>query len=188
MSKRKYTITDEKDLPVGLNENVRRALHKAKAHIYPMGSRETSVATVKEDTDYDYLVYVGLQGYSELAYVLWEEGFEIDGDDKYKTSNFISYRKDLANIIITSDKAHFDKYVIATDVCRAVQVEDKELRLHIYNALTKPKGTVASLPGSLYITTVPNPDSPWREQWFLSRILKPRPLSIGAIPLTPWAE
>lgn len=156
----KYSTTDENHQPIGISDKIKELLHSSKALMAPMGSRETSLETVTEETDYDYLIYIPLASYNELHYQLWEEDFTVDAEDKYKDSKFISYRKDLTNLIVTSDPELFRLTNVATDICRAVQVTDKKLRLQIYDVIKyiNKEFPPVSLEGSLYGCGVPSLD------------------------------
>lgn len=95
-----------------------------------VGSRVTC-DPAPTDTDEDYVVYT-----EELLTLIGdcvEQGFRNEGN--YADSNFHSLRTGVINLIITDRKEFFDKFVLATHVCKTLNVLDKQHRIVVFQAI-----------------------------------------------------
>lgn len=98
------------------------------AHV---GSQVTMVPPPTEDTDDDYLIFTLKMGYGPaMRDAGWKlGGSEIEGD------TFNSWTKDGINLIITDDTTFFDKFILATQVCRALNLKYKPDRIVLFQAI-----------------------------------------------------
>ena len=99
-------------------------------NIVRVGSRVTCNPAPK-DTDEDYLVYT--DDLSTLIGDCIEQGFLDEG--YYVDSEFRSLRHGTTNLIITTRKEFYDKFVLATHVCKTLNVLDKQDRIVVFQAI-----------------------------------------------------
>jgi hypothetical protein len=102
--------------------------------VVPVGSRVTC-DPAPTDTDEDWLVYT-----EDLATLLGdcvEYGFTNEGNyiDKESYSNFFSLRNGRHNLIVTNRKEFYDRFVLATHVCKTLNVLDKQDRIVVFQAI-----------------------------------------------------
>ena len=98
--------------------------------VVPVGSRITC-DPAPTDTDEDWLVYT-----EDLATFLGdcvEYGFTNEGN--YEDSNFISLRNGRHNLIVTDRKEFYDKFVLATHVCKSLNLLNKHNRIVVFQAI-----------------------------------------------------
>jgi 4-hydroxyphenylpyruvate dioxygenase-like putative hemolysin len=95
-----------------------------------VGSRVTC-DPAPTDTDEDYLVYT--EDLSTLMGDCIEMGFTNEGS--YVGSEFHSLRQGTTNLIITTRKEFYDKFVLATHVCKTLNVLDKQDRIVVFQAI-----------------------------------------------------
>lgn len=86
---------------------------------HPIGSRYTCSPPVM-NTDRDTLILVSDIPTAE-AYLL-ADGWSICGNGEYVDTYFKAYRKGEDNYVITSNAEYFNKYAIAAQVCKALNV------------------------------------------------------------------
>ena len=83
------------------------------------------------DTDEDILIY------SEDAKTLIgnciEQGFV--GTGSYVGSEFTSLLQGTINLIITDNKEFYDKFMLATHVCKSLNLLDKQERITVFQAI-----------------------------------------------------
>jgi hypothetical protein len=98
--------------------------------IIRVGSRVTC-DPAPTDTDEDYLIYT--EDLPTLMGDCIEQGFTNEGN--YADSNFHSLRCGPANLIVTERREFFDKFVLATHVCKTLNVLDKQHRIVVFQAI-----------------------------------------------------
>jgi hypothetical protein len=99
-------------------------------NIQRVGSRVTC-DPAPTDTDEDYLVYT--EDLSTLMGDCIEVGFTHEGS--YVGSEFHSLRSGITNLIITTKKEFYDKFILATHVCKTLNVLDKQHRIVVFQAI-----------------------------------------------------
>lgn len=105
-----------------------------------VGSRETC-SPPPTDTDCDMLVLVdSLKEFVENCKTWGWEGGEVYADPDFKwpptaTNHFVSLRFEEVNLIVTSDDEFYDKFMLATHVCKTLNVMEKEHRKVVFQAI-----------------------------------------------------
>lgn len=99
-----------------------------------VGSRAICVPP-PTDTDIDFLCLVDEETEEDIKTLLVGDGFKLDGN--YPKSKFQSYKKGVINIILTSDKAFYESFVIAMLVCKELNVLDKQKRIAVHDLIMK---------------------------------------------------
>jgi|SRR6478735_12342843 len=99
---------------------------------HPMGSRYTCTPPVM-DTDKDTVILV--RDVAEAEQALLEEGWAPCGKGEYVDTYFKAFRKGEDNYVITAEQLFFERYLLAAQVCRALNVQEKEQRSAIHTAL-----------------------------------------------------
>lgn len=119
--------------------DVHAALTKLGCVVEPCGSRVTcSPAPV--DTDEDFLVVVPAEEakVSAVVGVLSEGGFKWEGNQHYQSvaaSDFMSWRKGLANFIVTASEEFAVRHRAATHVCKRFNLLNKQDRIALFQAV-----------------------------------------------------
>lgn len=98
---------------------------------FPIGSRYVCDPPVM-DTDKDTLILVA--NLAEAANALMNTGWEICGNGGYIDGIFMAFRKGEENYIVCKDEKFFHRYVLAAQVAKALNVQDKETRIKIHHA------------------------------------------------------
>ena len=101
-----------------------------------VGSRVTCNPPL-EDTDEDILIYT--ETIATLIHDCKLSGF-IEGEvyftpDSKTTSQFISLKKGNINLIVTDNKDFYDKFLLATHVCKTLNVMEKQHRITVFQAI-----------------------------------------------------
>ena len=99
-----------------------------------VGSRVTC-NPAPTDTDEDWLVYT--EDLSTLIGDCVEQGLTLEGS--YAGDAFVSLRQGPTNVIITDRKEFFDKFMLATHVCKTLNVLDKQHRIVVFQAILYEK-------------------------------------------------
>lgn len=95
-----------------------------------VGSRVTCVPA-PTDTDEDFLCLTDhLEKFVENCIKV---GFKEEGS--YAGPAFISLKYNNVNIIATNDEEFFDKFMLATHVCKSLNVLDKQHRITVFQAI-----------------------------------------------------
>jgi hypothetical protein len=102
----------------------------------PVGSRVTC-NPAPTDTDEDFLIL------TDKLYRLVEDcksqGFKGGGvyftSEGKVASNFISIRNGNINLIVTEDKEFYDKFLLATHVCKTLNILDKPNRIMVFQGI-----------------------------------------------------
>jgi hypothetical protein len=102
----------------------------------PVGSRVTCNPPPK-DTDEDILVLV--EDREEVIKTLVKAGFKKEGAYITGDTKFISLRRGETNFIVTDDKAWYEKFLLATAVCKELNVMKKEHRCCVFAAILEGK-------------------------------------------------
>jgi hypothetical protein len=98
-----------------------------------VGSRAICVPP-PQDTDMDFLCLSKREEDEQLITTLLEkDGYKKDGH--YDLSKFQSFKKGIVNVILTSDKDFYDKFIIAMLVCKELNVLDKKKRIKIHHLI-----------------------------------------------------
>jgi hypothetical protein len=98
--------------------------------IKSVGSRVTC-NPAPTDTDEDWLIYS--ENFSTFIGDCIERGFVDEGN--YADSAFRSLRKNTNNLIVTDRKEFYDKFILATHVCKTLNVLDKQHRIVVFQAI-----------------------------------------------------
>lgn len=95
------------------------------------GSREIC-APAPMDTDEDYIVYAP----KDISSVLTAFGYETrNRSDKYPDNDFISFRNKEINVILTFKEDFFERFVLATTVCKRLNLTEKRDRILVFQAI-----------------------------------------------------
>ena len=102
----------------------------------PVGSR-VSCNPPPMDTDEDLLIltdkmYKLVEDCKAQGFAGGEVYFKEDGS---AASDFISIRKGNINLIVTEDKQWYDKFLLATHICKTLNVMDKKNRVMVFQAI-----------------------------------------------------
>ena len=111
---------------------------------YEMVGSRTSCNPPPTDTDEDVLVLVLPENSATFLSEMKEVGYVVES--KYLdphtlktsgliTSQFISLRMDTSNVIVTSNKKWYDKFIMANDVCKAVNLLVKKDRIKVFSTI-----------------------------------------------------
>lgn len=95
-----------------------------------VGSRVTCVPA-PTDTDEDVLILT--DNLSVFIKRCNKAGFKLDGS--YVGSQFVSLKQGEINLIITDNKEFYDKFMLATHVCKSLNVLDKQHRIAVFQAI-----------------------------------------------------
>ena len=98
--------------------------------IQRVGSRVTC-NPAPTDTDEDYIVYT--EDLSTLMGDCIDRAFTHEGS--YVGSEFHSLRQGAINLIITTKKDFYDKFILATHVCKTLNLLDKQDRITVFQAI-----------------------------------------------------
>jgi hypothetical protein len=98
--------------------------------INAVGSRVTC-NPAPTDTDDDWLIYS--KNFSTFIGDCIERGFVDEGD--YGDSQFRSLRSGVHNLIVTDRKEFFDKFMLATHVCKTLNLLNKQNRIVVFQAI-----------------------------------------------------
>lgn len=103
---------------------------------HPYGSRYTC-DPAPTDTDDDTLVLVKEFPNPEK---MKELGWDFDGDEKYPSSMFQSYRRDFKNLIMVENRHVYIRGVAAALVCKQMNLMDKNERIAIHTVIMGSMG------------------------------------------------
>ncbi len=118
-------------------------------YIQPTGSRETK-SGYTEYSDYDFVVLDEsgrLKGDLRKRTETWKEGGS--GNDH---GEFVSFKSFLPispaqlNLIITENKDYFNKWVVATDLIRKLDIKEKSQRIAVFDSIMNPEANKKVLP------------------------------------------
>lgn len=110
--------------------------------IRPTGSRYTE-SPPKEGTDEDYIVLVENLKKTEkfLSKTGWDDCLDDnDKDERYNEEkqqgiNWSAWRKGELNLILTDNLAYFVRFIAATELCKSLNIKDKNLRVDIFRCV-----------------------------------------------------
>ncbi|NTS31393.1 hypothetical protein HQ945_09020 [Phyllobacterium sp. BT25] len=107
--------------------------------VEPCGSRVTC-DPAPIDTDQDYLVEVqsGEAIVSSLVMVLVDFGFRWEGNEHYQDAarnDFMSWRRDDINLIVTANYDFASRHRAATHVCTRLNLQNKDDRIALFQAV-----------------------------------------------------
>lgn len=108
--------------------------------VRPCGSRVTCNPAPK-DTDADYLVQMERTDTDTVGRVVNElsaAGFKWEGGEHYKdaaASDFMSWRKDDTNLIVTANAGFANRHRVATALCTRLNLLDKADRIALFQAV-----------------------------------------------------
>lgn len=104
--------------------------------VEPCGSRYTCDPP-PVDTDDDYLAFTPTMKLSDAQPDILSEEFELVNGDGYANRGkpFESYRKGEINLILTNDKPHFNKFILARDLCKRFNLLGKQDRIDLHDAV-----------------------------------------------------
>lgn len=98
---------------------------------HPIGSRYTCTPPIM-DTDKDTVILVTDIAKAEAR--LLSEGWDPCLKGEYFDTYFKAFRKGVDNYVIVSNEDAFQRYIIAAEVCKALNVQSKEDRCKAYQA------------------------------------------------------
>ena len=113
-------------------------------YITPPGGWKKTGSTVicnppPTDTDIDYIAWTGKPcGFEVAMEYLSAEGFTPDTNEHYKNLSeyeFVSFKRERDNIILTRHKPFFDRHNLATSVCKQLNLLSKADRIMIFQAI-----------------------------------------------------
>jgi hypothetical protein len=93
------------------------------------------------DADRDFLVVApsGIGAVSTVVETLQKHGFTWEGDSEHyqniAASDFMSWRRDDVNLIVTASQEFARRHVAATGVCRLLNLMDKSHRVALFQAV-----------------------------------------------------
>jgi hypothetical protein len=90
------------------------------------------------DTDRDTLILV--QDIAIAESYLLNDGWISCCNGEYIDGYFKAYRKGEDNYVLTTNSEFFQKYLIAAQVAKALNVQDKETRIKIHTACIESSG------------------------------------------------
>lgn len=100
--------------------------------ITPVGSRETC-NPAPMDTDMDLLCMVDGDDYEIFLQWLERHGWEWESEYGRMHGDFDSYRKDIYNLIITTDEDFHTKFLEATAICKEKNLLEKSERVAVFD-------------------------------------------------------
>lgn len=119
-----------------------------KNEIYPCGSRITNPDSIREDSDWDYLVSAGVgmdlsdkeRNLSDLVASLCDDNWELESGEgghyqSQAADRFLSMRKGDNNLIITTSEQFVWRHSVATHVCKSLCLTDKQERIMVFQAI-----------------------------------------------------
>lgn len=153
--------------------------------IHPTGSSYTCDPPVL-DTDVDFVVLVESLGmFTPVATdLLWEVSDPRKEKNKYPNGDFLSFRKENINLIVTDDKKWYDRHVLATTLAKKFNLLEKEDRCSLFEAVLYPDGKPEAAKESPQVT---KDTDYWAEMQPLSaeRLERIR-ANLRAIPVEQW--
>lgn len=118
--------------------------HKFVEEVLLYGSRYVGGAAVTPESDTDILV-LAPKGLAEiLAITLRDQGFSSDMTEIYDGSGFHSFRKGDLNVILVLDRDWFVRAQTAMEVCRVLQLTNKEHRILVHDVLVRHRSFTQS--------------------------------------------
>jgi hypothetical protein len=129
-----------------MNHFVKTLTEKFKIHdCYPVGSRVTC-DPAPTDTDEDYIILVSTEKNKLLADYLLDEDFNCQSDggeyDGISESDFLSWKKDELNLLVTTDLAFFHKFMAASSLAKHLNLLKKEDRIATFQVVLYGKEIV----------------------------------------------
>lgn len=128
--------------------NIPAAILEHAADWQLVGSRVTcNPAPV--GTDQDILVYVLPKNFDRLFSALERDGWTFDGSEAYVNSveegdGFRSYRKGDINLVITSDRGFYSRFMAATSIAKHLNLLQKADRIALFQAVLYGNPLVAA--------------------------------------------
>ena len=120
------------------NELARFIASGAIVNLEPCGSRITC-APAPIDTDQDYLVELDYRqsSVSDVINELGKLGYRWEGSEHYQDAagNFMSWRRDDVNLIVTANPAFAARHRTATRLCTRLNLLDKGDRIALFQAV-----------------------------------------------------
>lgn len=110
---------------------------------YPTGSRYIC-NPAPTDTDNDTVILCN--GYYDYASMLINDGWEDCGQQYEMPGDFMAFRKDEENLIITEDPEFFQTYIRATEGAKVLNLLKKEDRIALFHAIMHAPGGIVGLP------------------------------------------
>lgn len=95
-----------------------------------VGSRVTCVPA-PTDTDEDILILT--DNITDFVKNCLKVGFSHDGS--YVGSEFVSLKQGEVNLIITDNRGYYEKFMLATHVCKSLNVLDKQHRITVFQSI-----------------------------------------------------
>lgn len=95
--------------------------------------------TLNSTSDYDYVIFTASAPLDLANLRFTYEGL---GQAQYPREGFASWRRGEVNIILTSSRQFFDRFVLATWVAKKLRLASKEDRVTLFQAILYEKVTV----------------------------------------------
>ncbi len=121
---------------------------------YPTGSRYIC-NPAPTDTDNDTVFLVN--GYYDYTTVLLNDGWEQCGNYEF-AGRFNAFRKGEENYIIIEDEKFFERYLMATEAAKALNLLNKEDRIKVFQAVADAPEGVVGFVASFEKKNIPVPD------------------------------
>lgn len=110
----------------------------SELRIYNVGSRETCDPP-PTDTDFDILVYWKQSGGPTIETLLDLQGYYPQSSDYGDQTDFISYKskENVINIILTKHLDFEYNFLLATKICKKLNLLDKKDRISVFDGIIK---------------------------------------------------
>ncbi len=113
---------------------VQHALRSALGAEYINSSHVGSSYTVGRGMDLDIVVHV--KDTDEACCALDDAGYECNSKDyEDSTDTFKCLRNGLVNVMLVSDAEWYDKFVLAAEVCKTLQLQEKWERIAVHRVI-----------------------------------------------------
>lgn len=101
------------------------------SNLIPVGSQYT-VSPPPADSDIDLLCLLPTEYWDSFLKASKEDGWEWENN---YGGDFLSFRKDKINLIVTFRSSMFNKFKLAAEVCKMLNLTDKQHRIAVHNAI-----------------------------------------------------
>lgn len=124
-------------------------LDKAKSIVphefIPVGSRVTFKGPHSPDSDWDYLVLVPPQTVHQyILKLLNDEQWVKCGLYDNVNGFFYSVRRNHLNLILTECQKFYDSFLLASDICKHLNIAEKENRIFVFEKIRQAFGVSTS--------------------------------------------
>lgn len=117
----------------------------ANGTLYATGSRVICPESCRPDSDWDFIALV--EDLKSAASAVMALGFEPGGSLSHiehiinsKTHPFLSFRRGEVNLMLTQNLDHYEKFCLATRVCKSLKLAKRPDRVTVFEAITRGNG------------------------------------------------